>query len=301
MIRPALTEIGIFLIPFGVYALFLLATRAGVLAPSSWPLRMVARLVIGSLLLVIASLVAACAILRQFAEFDLRSRPYRERQARSRSREMNDSAGAPNAPWLTSGPASRVLTLLNGGGEEARVVGGAVRNALLGIPIGDIDIATTALPDEVVQARQGGRHQERADRHRARHRDAGGRAASRSRSRPCARTPRPSAARPRSLSAATGSGDAHRRDFTINALSVGARRRRARLCRRARRHRRAPRALHRRRRGSASKRIICASCASSASMPPSAPATSTATAISPASAARAGLRRCRPSACAWRC
>jgi len=28
MIRPALTEIGIFLIPFAVYALFLVATRS---------------------------------------------------------------------------------------------------------------------------------------------------------------------------------------------------------------------------------------------------------------------------------
>jgi len=56
-----------------------------------------------------------------------------------------------DAPWLTSGPAARVLALLNGDGEEARVVGGAVRNALLKIPPGDIDIATTALPDEVVR------------------------------------------------------------------------------------------------------------------------------------------------------
>src|SRR5436190_4264572 len=56
-----------------------------------------------------------------------------------------------DAPWLTSGPASRVLALLNGGGEEARVVGGAVRNALLNIPVGEIDIATTALPDEVIR------------------------------------------------------------------------------------------------------------------------------------------------------
>ena len=31
------------------------------------------------------------------------------------------------------------------------MVGGAVRNALLNIPIGDIDIATTALPDEVIR------------------------------------------------------------------------------------------------------------------------------------------------------
>jgi poly(A) polymerase len=56
-----------------------------------------------------------------------------------------------DAPWLLSGPAARVLALLNGEGEEARVVGGAVRNALLGIPIGDIDIATTALPAEVIR------------------------------------------------------------------------------------------------------------------------------------------------------
>jgi hypothetical protein len=63
MIRPALTEIGIFLIPFGVYVLFLLATRSAVFAPSSWPVQMVARLVIGSLLLVIISLV----LLAQFS------------------------------------------------------------------------------------------------------------------------------------------------------------------------------------------------------------------------------------------
>jgi hypothetical protein len=63
MIRPALTEIGIFLIPFAVYVLFLLATRSGVLVPGSWPVRMVARLALGSLLLVIISLV----LLAQFS------------------------------------------------------------------------------------------------------------------------------------------------------------------------------------------------------------------------------------------
>jgi poly(A) polymerase len=56
-----------------------------------------------------------------------------------------------DAPWLTSGPTARVLALLNGEAEEARVVGGAVRNALLKIPPGDIDIATTAVPDEVIR------------------------------------------------------------------------------------------------------------------------------------------------------
>jgi poly(A) polymerase len=56
-----------------------------------------------------------------------------------------------DAPWLTSGGTARVLQLLNASGEEARVVGGAVRNALLELPPGDIDIATTALPEEVMR------------------------------------------------------------------------------------------------------------------------------------------------------
>lgn len=56
-----------------------------------------------------------------------------------------------DAPWLIAGGTSRVLQLLNSDGEEARVVGGAVRNALLGFKPGDIDVATTALPDEVMR------------------------------------------------------------------------------------------------------------------------------------------------------
>jgi poly(A) polymerase len=64
---------------------------------------------------------------------------------------MSGSRVLDDAPWLTSGPTARVLELLNGHGEEARVVGGAVRNALLKIPTGDIDIATTALPAEVIR------------------------------------------------------------------------------------------------------------------------------------------------------
>ena len=57
MIRPVLTELAIFLIPFAAYALFLIATRSGVLASSSWPVHLVAKLVLGSLLLVIISFV----------------------------------------------------------------------------------------------------------------------------------------------------------------------------------------------------------------------------------------------------
>lgn len=57
MIRPVLTEVGIFLIPFVAYALFLIATRSGVFAQASWPVHLVAKLVFGSLLLVVVSFV----------------------------------------------------------------------------------------------------------------------------------------------------------------------------------------------------------------------------------------------------
>ncbi|QDF36356.1 CCA tRNA nucleotidyltransferase [Bradyrhizobium symbiodeficiens] len=56
-----------------------------------------------------------------------------------------------DAPWLRAGGTARVLQLLGVDGEEARVVGGAVRNALLGLTPGDIDIATTARPEEVIR------------------------------------------------------------------------------------------------------------------------------------------------------
>ena len=57
MIRPAFTEIGVFLIPFAVYALFLVATRSGLMLQSSWPVHIIAKLVIGSFLLVIVSFI----------------------------------------------------------------------------------------------------------------------------------------------------------------------------------------------------------------------------------------------------
>jgi poly(A) polymerase len=55
------------------------------------------------------------------------------------------------AAWLREGPLTDLLAVLDRDGEEARVVGGAVRNALLDEPLGDIDVATTALPQEVIR------------------------------------------------------------------------------------------------------------------------------------------------------
>lgn len=59
--------------------------------------------------------------------------------------------------WFSKPSLQRILALLNADGGEARIVGGAVRNALMGMPVGDIDIATTLPPQEVVErAKQAG-------------------------------------------------------------------------------------------------------------------------------------------------
>jgi poly(A) polymerase len=56
-------------------------------------------------------------------------------------------------PWLSKGPLARLLSVLDADGEETRIVGGAVRNSILGlrVDVDIIDLATTAVPDEVVR------------------------------------------------------------------------------------------------------------------------------------------------------
>ncbi len=54
--------------------------------------------------------------------------------------------------WLVRPETRAVFAALAAGGFEARAVGGAVRNALLGLPVVDIDIATPARPDEIIAA-----------------------------------------------------------------------------------------------------------------------------------------------------
>ncbi len=55
------------------------------------------------------------------------------------------------ADFLALPAVQKLLALLNNDGEEARIAGGAVRNALLGQSVKDVDIATTALPSEVIR------------------------------------------------------------------------------------------------------------------------------------------------------
>ncbi len=48
--------------------------------------------------------------------------------------------------FLDDEKVRRIFGVFDGAGEETRAVGGALRNALLGVPVSDVDFATTATP-----------------------------------------------------------------------------------------------------------------------------------------------------------
>ncbi|KRB50827.1 poly(A) polymerase [Rhizobium sp. Root708] len=56
-----------------------------------------------------------------------------------------------DAAWFKDPSLKRAFDLLNADGGEGRVVGGAVRNSLMRLPVSDIDMATTLTPDVVMK------------------------------------------------------------------------------------------------------------------------------------------------------
>jgi hypothetical protein len=63
MIRPIFTEVALFVLPFAVYALYLLVTRAEVFDPEEWGLKTLTWLTGAGLVLMVASFV----LLAQFS------------------------------------------------------------------------------------------------------------------------------------------------------------------------------------------------------------------------------------------
>ena len=55
-----------------------------------------------------------------------------------------------DAAWLKDRATARVFAALSGEGIETRAVGGAVRDCLLGLPVTEIDFATTAVPEKIM-------------------------------------------------------------------------------------------------------------------------------------------------------
>jgi len=57
----------------------------------------------------------------------------------------------PDAEWRDRQGLRRIVAALNGDGGAVKIVGGAVRDTLLGLPVTDIDLATPLLPGEVTR------------------------------------------------------------------------------------------------------------------------------------------------------
>lgn len=68
------------------------------------------------------------------------------------SASSNKAHSLAGAPWLVRPETRAVFDALARAGHEARAVGGSVRNALLGLPVNDVDIATPATPEAVTAA-----------------------------------------------------------------------------------------------------------------------------------------------------
>ena len=197
--------------------------------------------------------------------------------------------GRIEAPELLDEPrVARMMALLNRDGEETRIVGGAVRNALLGLPAGDIDLATTALPEAVMA---------RAKRARLRTIPTGlahGTVTVLDGGLPFEVTTLREDVETDGRHAVVRFGrdfgrDAERRDFTVNALSAGPD---GTLYdttggRRGSRGRAGP--LHRRRRDAHPRGLPPHPAPSSASTPPMASVRSTRSGLAAAVASRAGL------------
>jgi poly(A) polymerase len=54
--------------------------------------------------------------------------------------------------WIAAKPTAKLIAALAAGGIDFRFVGGAVRDGLLGRPVSDVDLATPAPPEAVMQA-----------------------------------------------------------------------------------------------------------------------------------------------------
>jgi poly(A) polymerase len=65
---------------------------------------------------------------------------------------MTSPPSLATATWLTEPSLQRVMAAIAAAGGEARVAGGAVRNALMGEEVTEIDLAATLSPDQVTAA-----------------------------------------------------------------------------------------------------------------------------------------------------
>lgn len=67
---------------------------------------------------------------------------------------MNAPTKARVAAFLERAEIAAIMAALNRDGMQTRIIGGAVRDLLLGVAVGDVDLATTASPQETIRLGQ---------------------------------------------------------------------------------------------------------------------------------------------------
>src|SRR5690606_13245242 len=75
----------------------------------------------------------------------------RARRRTSGGRVMSPAGRIEPAPWMRAPATRAVMEALAREGGAARFVGGCVRDAVLGRPVEDVDIATTHPPEKVME------------------------------------------------------------------------------------------------------------------------------------------------------
>ena len=245
MIRPIATEIGLFLTPFVLYAAYLVGDACRRFASEGMDVVAACRSRHRVPGIDDRKLSDAGAVRARAAGLYLCAGAYRGRQVRAAIEPVTAAPLLRDVAWLKGGDVARLLALLDRDGEEARVVGGAVRNALIAASGRRDRHGDHGACRRRSSAASSGRRQGDSDRHRARHnyrhhRSSPGRGHDVARGRRNLRPQGPRRVRPR-----LAGGRATPRLYHQRALGHG-RRDGARLCRRPRRHRGASRALYRR-------------------------------------------------------
>ena len=164
MIRVVIENILLFLLPTAIYLGYVLLTRRSANTPGDGHQRGAAGLAVRARRAVRGR---HARLLRhhhagRHAGSGLYPAAHEERADRARSAQVAAPMTASTTPgplprlagadWLTRRETQAVFAALAAKGFAARAVGGAVRNALLGRPVVDVDIATTARPEEVIAA-----------------------------------------------------------------------------------------------------------------------------------------------------
>ncbi len=155
--RTVFEPLALFLSPFAIYALYLAVRARFPLEVEHWTPGRVSILTILGLAAAVLGLVAVNVIAPRGRGVYVPAHVENGMLVRVGSNDGPSRLGwrkAQGSDVAETGRLPRALDVLNDGGEETRLAGGAVRDLALGEPAFDFDLATTATTDEVIRARR---------------------------------------------------------------------------------------------------------------------------------------------------